>query len=254
MNTNRIALVTGATAGFGRSIARCLAINGFDVIITGRRKKLLVQLEEELIKIPGCRVLSLNFDVRKLRDVENAINCMPEDWKKIDVLVNNAGLAAGLGPVQDGLVDDWERMIDTNIKGLLYMTRLVAPLMVAGGRGHIVNIGSIAGREVYPNGNVYCGTKFAVDAISKGSRMDLVKQGIKVTVIHPGMAETEFSFVRFHGDAVAAKKVYDGLIPLHADDIADAVLYAVTRPDHVNISELVITPTAQASATIVNRV
>jgi len=253
MTKNKTALITGATSGFGKATAITLAANGYNVIITGRRKNLLHHLENEIRGNSGSGVLSLNFDIRQPAEVKDAIENLPESWKDIDVLVNNAGLAVGLNPLQSGVVDDWERMIDTNIKGLLYITRLVSPIMVAKCSGHIVNIGSVAGREVYPNGNVYCATKFAVDAISRGMRIDMVKYGIRVTVIHPGMAETEFSLVRFKGDATTAKKVYDGLTPLFAEDIADAVLYAITRPLHVNINELVIMPTAQASATVIQR-
>ena len=198
-------------------------------------------------------VLALRFDIRNFNETEKAINSLPDEWKRIDVLVNNAGLAAGLAPVHEGLLEDWEQMIDTNVKGLLYMTRLVAPLMVARDSGHIINIGSIAGKEVYPNGNVYCGTKFAVDAITKGTRLDLVKHGIKVTQVTPGAAETEFSLVRFKGDAEAAANVYKGYSPMRAEDIADAVFYVTTLPPHVNINDLVIMPTAQASATVFHK-
>jgi hypothetical protein len=196
----------------------------------------------------------LCFDVRNLKEVEAAIAFLPDEWRSIDVLVNNAGLAAGLAPVHEGSVDDWEQMIDTNVKGLLYMTRTVAPLMVERGSGHIINIGSIAGKEVYPNGNVYCGSKFAVDAITKGTRIDLVKHGIKVTHIAPGAAETEFALVRFKWNKEAAGNVYKGYTPLSGDDIAEAAYYVTTLPPHVNINEIVIMPTAQASAVVFNRV
>ena len=182
------------------------------------------------------------------------INGLAEGWKKIDVLINNAGLAAGLSPIQEGDLEDWEQMIDTNIKGLLYVTRKIAPMMIENGHGHIVNISSIAGKEAYPNGNVYCATKHAVDALTKAMRMDLVKHNIKVTSIAPGMVETEFSLVRFKGDKELADKVYEGFTPLFAEDIADAILFVVTRPPHVNINDMLIMPTAQASATIVNRI
>jgi len=250
---NRIALITGATAGIGRSTAFLLAGNGINVIITGRRKDLLDKLENEIKEKYDTNVLSLNFDVRNNEEVINTIDSLPAEWKDIDILVNNAGLAAGLTTIQEGSIDDWETMIDTNIKGLLYMTRKIAPLMIERGSGHIVNIGSIAGKEVYPNGGVYCGTKHAVDAISKGMRIDMVKHGIKVTAIHPGLVDTEFSIVRFKGDTEKAKKVYEGLTPLYGDDVAEMVLFAVTRPAHVNINDMIITATDQASATIVRR-
>ena len=253
METYKTALITGASSGFGKATAIKLAANGYNVIITGRRENYLRRLEEVIRSNSGVDVLTLHFDVRKSDEVENSIDSLPEKMRNIDVLVNNAGLAVGLNPVQGGLLDDWERMIDTNIKGLLYITRKVVPLMVSRGSGHIINIGSVAGKEVYPEGNVYCATKSAVDALSKGMRLDLVKHGIKVTVIHPGMAETEFSLVRFKGDAVAASKVYYGLTPLNAEDVADAVLFVVTRPAHVNINEMIIMPAAQASATVVHR-
>jgi 3-hydroxy acid dehydrogenase / malonic semialdehyde reductase len=246
---NKIALITGATSGFGKAMAKKFSENGYAVIITGRRKERLDELKKEL----GSDSLALCFDVRNLKEVETAIASLPEDWRKIDVLVNNAGLAAGLAPVHEGSVDDWEQMIDTNVKGLLYMTRTVAPLMVSQGYGHIINIGSIAGKEVYPNGNVYCGSKFAVDAITKGTRIDLVKHGIKVTHIAPGAAETEFSLVRFKWNKEAAGNVYKGYTPLSGNDIAEAAYYVTTLPPHVNINEIVIMPTAQASAVVINR-
>ncbi len=207
-------------------------------------------LQKEISDTYKVRVLSVPFDVRKLSEVEKAISSLPAEWKKIDVLVNNAGLAAGLHSIQEGNIDDWERMIDTNVKGLLYVTRLVAPLMIERKKGHIINVGSIAGKEVYPNGNVYCATKFAVDALNKGMRMDLVQHGIKVSSINPGMAETEFSIVRFGGDEERAKNVYKGLVPLSAEDIAETIYWMASRPAHVNINELVIMPTAQASSTV----
>ncbi len=246
-------LITGATAGFGRAIAVKFAEHGYRCIITGRRKDLLAELENELRQTFNTEVLTLPFDVRKLEEVEKAIGSLPDDWKEIDVLVNNAGLAAGLNPIHEGVIDDWERMIDTNVKGVLYMTRLVSPLMVARGKGHIINIGSIAGKETYPNGNVYCGSKFAVDAITKGTRIDLVSHGIKVTQIAPGAADTEFSLVRFKGDQERASHIYDGFTPLTAEDVAQVTYYVTTMPDHVNINDLVIMPTAQANATTIVR-
>jgi len=241
--------ITGATAGFGRAIARKFAENGHNLIITGRRKERLDELANELVKTFGIEVLPLSFDVRKLSEVEASVAGLPEKWKQIDVLVNNAGLAVGLNSVHEGVVDDWERMIDTNVKGLLYMTRFISPLMVARKQGHIINIGSIAGKEVYPMGNVYCGSKFAVDAITKGTRIDLVAHNIKVTQIAPGAANTEFSLVRFKGDHDRADSVYNGFQPLSAEDIAGAVYYVTTLPAHVNVNDLVLMPTAQASAT-----
>src|ERR1035438_8713700 len=201
-------LVTGATSGFGRAIALRFAKEGYNLIITGRRKELLDELTKKLIDKYNVEVLPLNFDVRNLAEVEKAIVSLPENWKNIDVLVTNAALAVGLTPIHEGVIDDWERMIDTNVKGLLYMSRFISPLMVARKQGHIINIGSIAGKEVYPNGNVYCGSKFAVDAITKGMRIDLVQHNIKVTQVAPGASDTEFSIVRFKGDKQKADIVY----------------------------------------------
>lgn len=244
-----IALITGATAGFGEACARTLAEAGYNLIITGRRKERLDKLAEEIKNKNHVEVLSLCFDVRAKDDVEKSINELPPEWKMIDILINNAGLASGLSAIHEGDIEDWEKMVDTNIKGLLYVTRAVSPLMVQRKSGHIINIGSIAGKEVYANGNVYCGTKHAVDALNKAMRIDLLPYNIKVTGIHPGMAETEFSIVRFHGDTEKAKTVYKGLTPLYAQDIADTVLWCVQRPAHVNINDLVIMPSAQANAT-----
>ena len=243
---NKTIMITGATTGFGKSTALKFAENGYNIIITGRRKELLDVLEKELIAYGKIKILSLNFDVRKKDEVESVIRNLPEVWKKIDILVNNAGLAVGLDHIQNGNTDDWDRMIDTNVKGLLYVTRAVAPLMVARNKGHIFNIGSIAGKETYENGNVYCASKSAVDALSKSMRIDMLKNNIKVTLISPGMAETEFALVRFKGDEQKAKDVYKGINALTADDIADVIYYCATLPDHVCINELVITPTQQA--------
>jgi 3-hydroxy acid dehydrogenase / malonic semialdehyde reductase len=248
----KLILVTGATAGFGRAIAIKFAQNGYDVIITGRRKERLGELEKELLTYK-VKVKSLNFDVRSKDEVESAINSLETDWKTIDILVNNAGLAAGLSHIDNGDTDDWDRMIDTNVKGLLYVTRSVSPLMVLRKAGHIFNIASIAGKEVYENGNVYCASKHAVDALSRAMRIDLVKHNIKVTNIAPGMAETEFSLVRFHGDEEKAKSVYKGFDALTAEDIADVIYYCATLPAHVCISDLVITPTQQANVIYNNR-
>jgi NADP-dependent 3-hydroxy acid dehydrogenase YdfG len=244
---NKTIMITGGTTGFGRATALKFAENGYNIIITGRRKKLLDELEKELRAIGKTKVLSLNFDVRKKDEVESAIGNLDREWKEIDILVNNAGLAVGMSHIQEGDTDDWDRMIDTNVKGLLYVTRVVAPLMVVRNRGHIFNIGSIAGIETYENGNVYCASKFAVGALSKSMRIDMLKNNIKVTLIAPGMAETEFSLVRFKGDEQKAKNVYKGIDALTAGDIADVIYYCATLPERVCINEIVITPTQQAS-------
>lgn len=243
----KIIMITGATSGFGWAAAIRFAKEGNDIIITGRRKERLSLLEKELSRF-NIRNLSLNFDVRNRDEVLSVVNDLPEDWKKIDVLVNNAGLAAGLSHIDVGDPDDWDRMIDTNVKGLLYVTRAVSPLMVARNTGHIINISSIAGKEVYENGNVYCASKYAVEALSRSMRIDLLKHNIKVTNIAPGMAETEFSLVRFHGDEEKANAVYKGIKALKGEDLAEVIYYCTTLPEHVCINDLVITPTAQASA------
>jgi hypothetical protein len=246
-------LITGATAGFGEATARMFAENNWNLIITGRRAERLAQLKSELAHLP-IAIETLCFDVRDERQVNEAIQSLSETVKNnIQILVNNAGLAVGRSPIADGLTDDWNRMIDTNIKGLLYVTKAVVPILQKNGSGHIVNLGSIAGKEVYAGGNVYCATKHAVDALSRSMRIDLVNDGIKVTNIAPGAAETEFSLVRFKGDEQTAKSVYDGFDPLQAIDIADAIYYVCTRPKHVTINDLVIMPTAQASSTVFNK-
>lgn len=250
----KIALITGATSGIGKASAHKLAQNNYNLILTGRRQDYLENLKKELGIKYKCDVLTLNFDIRDVAMVNDMIDNIPEAWKKIDVLINNAGLAAGLSPIQDGDLEDWDQMIDTNVKGLLYITKKVVPLMIENDHGHIINISSIAGKEVYENGNVYCATKHAVDALTKGMRIDLVKHNIKVTSISPGMVETEFSLVRFKGDQAKADKVYEGLTPLFADDVAEAILFAVTRPAHVNINDMLIMPTAQANITTTHRV
>ena len=249
----KIALVTGATAGIGTATAEILAENGYNIIITGRRKVQLDKLKNELGVKYKSDVLALNFDVRDRKQTESAIDNLPKSWKSIDVLINNAGLAAGLATIQDGDIEDWEQMIDTNIKGLLYITRKIAPIMVERGSGHIVNISSIAAKELYEKGNVYCATKHAVDALTKGMRIDLVKHNVKVTSISPGLVDTEFSLVRFKGDKERADTVYEGMTPLKADDVAEAVWFAVSRPAHVNINDMLIMPTAQANITTVVR-
>jgi NADP-dependent 3-hydroxy acid dehydrogenase YdfG len=253
MSTTKTAFITGASAGFGKAIAELFAMNGWNLIITGRRKVRLEMLERQLKEKFGVDVLSLAFDVRNNDEVKKAVASLDGKWKSIDLLVNNAGLAAGLSPIQEGSLDDWEQMIDTNVKGLLYITRAISPLMIARKTGHIINIGSIAGKEVYANGNVYCATKHAVDALTKAMRIDMLPHQIRVTQIAPGMAETEFSIVRFKGDEERAKTVYKGFDPLLAQDIADAAYWVATRPPHVNINDMVIMPTAQANSTTVVR-
>jgi hypothetical protein len=250
---NKTIMITGATAGFGKAIAIKFANNGYNVIITGRRKDLLDKLEKKLHSSGKIKILPLCFDVRQKEEVGSVIKNLPEEWKKIDILVNNAGLAVGLSHIQDGDTDDWDRMIDTNVKGLLYVTRAVAPLMVKQNKGHIFNIGSIAGKETYENGNVYCASKFAVGALSKSMRIDMLKNNIKVTLIAPGMAETEFSLVRFKGDSQKAKNIYKGIDALTAEDIADVIYYCASLPERVCINELEITPTQQASVMHTNR-
>lgn len=249
----KIALITGATSGIGKATAERLAENGFDIIITGRRKEKLQELEDVLKKEYNADVLSLEFDVRNYAEVEKYLGSLPERWKRVDVLVNNAGLAVGLNSIQEGVVDDWERMIDTNVKGLLYVTRIISPGMVERRSGHIINIGSIASREVYANGGVYCATKHAVKALSQGMRLDMVDYGVKVTLVCPGAVETEFSIVRFKGDQTRADKVYDGFVPLVAEDVADAIYYAVSAPDHVDVQDVLLMAKSQASATVFHK-
>jgi NADP-dependent 3-hydroxy acid dehydrogenase YdfG len=244
----KIALITGATAGIGEACAHVFAREGYNLILTGRREDRLEKLAEQLNETYNVEIAILSFDVRNREQVIENLEGLPEKWKLVDVLVNNAGLSQGLDPIQNGNVDDWETMIDTNIKGLLYVSRMVSNWMIANGKGHIINLGSIAGKEVYLNGNVYCATKHAVDALNKGMRIDLLPHGIKVTAIHPGAVETEFSEVRFKGDKERAKKVYDGFEPLVAHDVAETIWFVASRPAHVNINDLVIMPTAQATA------
>jgi 3-hydroxy acid dehydrogenase / malonic semialdehyde reductase len=248
-----LVLVTGATSGIGKSTAQLFAKNGYDIIISGRRKERLESVSKELQATYKVKVLTLCFDVRNFSEVENAIKSIPAEFNNIDILVNNAGLAAGLSAIQSGDLSHWERMIDTNIKGLLYMTREVCKGMIERKKGHIVNIGSIAGKEVYANGNVYCATKHAVDALNKGMRIDLLPHHIKVTAVNPGMVETEFSIVRFDGDEEKAKSVYNGMQPLKPEDIAETIYWVATRPAHVNINDVIIMPSVQASATNVIR-
>jgi 3-hydroxy acid dehydrogenase / malonic semialdehyde reductase len=249
----KIALITGATAGIGYETAVLLAQNNYNLILTGRRSDRLISLKKDLEIQYFCDILILNFDIRKRKETEDSLNSIPQNWRSIDILVNNAGLAAGLGPVNSADIDDWDNMIDTNIKGLLYATRIISPWMVERGKGHIINISSIAGKEAYPNGSVYCGTKHAVSAISKAMRIELMPQGIKVSTIAPGAVNTEFSMVRFHGDKIKADQVYAGFDPLLAKDIAETILFVISRPAHVNIDDLLIMPTNQASARDFNR-
>lgn len=241
-------MVTGATTGIGKAIAQKFGKNGFDVIITGRRKEKLTDLENELTAGGKIKVLPLNFDVRDRKSVQSAIDNLPDYWKNIDILVNNAGLASGLSHIDKGDISDWEQMIDTNIKGLLYVTRHIVPLMVAKNKGYVFNMGSIAGTDAYENGNVYCATKAAVAQLSRTMRVDLLKHNIRVTNIAPGMVETEFSLVRFKGDKEKAGAVYKGIKALTGEDIAEVIYYCASLPDHVCINELVINPTQQASA------
>ena len=242
-----IAYITGASSGIGLETARVLAAQGYDLILNARRAERLLAVKTEL-ENNGCRVHLSVFDVRDYKACLHAWESLPDALRQVDVLVNNAGLALGLSAIQDGEVEYWETMIDTNIKGLLYMTRTIGKKMTERRKGHIVNIGSVAGKEPYPNGNVYCATKFAVDALSRCMRIDMLPFGVKVTNIAPGMVETEFSLVRFSGDAQKAGQVYNGLTPLSGKDIADVIGFVVSRPAHVTINDVVITPTAQAGA------
>jgi 3-hydroxy acid dehydrogenase / malonic semialdehyde reductase len=248
-----LVFITGATSGIGKSSAEIFAKNGYDLIITGRRQERLTQLKSSLESAYKISVTDLCFDIRNAEAVKNAIELLSEKNKHIDILLNNAGLAAGLSSIQNGDIHHWERMIDTNVKGLLYVSKYISNLMIANEKGHIINIGSIAGKEVYANGNVYCSTKHAVDALSKAMRIDLLQYGINVTAIHPGMVETEFSLVRFDGDEERAKKVYQGMQPLLPQDIAETIYWAANRPAHVNINDIVIMPKVQATATNVIR-
>ncbi|MEF9986993.1 MAG: SDR family NAD(P)-dependent oxidoreductase [Bacteroidales bacterium] len=250
---NKIALITGATSGIGEAVAQLLAKDGYNLIITGRREARLSELAKKLEGRFGIKTLPLSFDVRSLQEVEKYLGGLNLEWRTIDVLVNNAGLAVGLGTIDSGIVDDWERMIDTNVKGLLYVTRIVSKYMIAREQGHIVNLCSIAGKEVYLNGNVYCASKHAVDALTKGMRIDLLPHNIRVSQICPGAVETEFSEVRFKGDAQKAANVYKGFIPLRAIDVADAIMYMIKCPAHVNINDMVIMPAAQANSTTFNK-
>jgi len=249
----KIALITGSTSGIGEACAQTFAREGYNLVLTGRRIDRLEKLAAKLNKKYNTEVAVSAFDVQNREETIANLEKLPAKWKKVNVLINNAGLSQGLDPIQEGDYTDWETMIDTNIKGLLYVSKVVSNWMITNGKGHIINIGSIAGKEVYPNGNVYCATKFAVDALNKGMRLDLLQYGIKVTAVHPGAVNTEFSQVRFHGDKERADKVYDGFTPLVADDVAETIWFAASRPAHVNINELTVMPTAQASVTNIFR-
>lgn len=247
----KTAFITGATSGIGKATAINFALNGIDLVLCGRRQERLDALKEELGK--EVKVHTLNFDIRDKDSVQKAISSLPKDFAKIDILINNAGNAHGLDTIQEGSVDDWDAMLDINVKGLLYVSKALIPQMVERKSGHIINIGSTAGKEVYPKGNVYCASKHAVDAINQGMRIDLNPYGIRVGAVNPGLVETEFSNVRFKGDENRAENVYKGFQPLKPEDIADIIHFVITRPYHVNIADLIVMPTAQASSTIVNK-
>lgn len=251
MNKTKIALITGATSGIGKATAQLFAKQGINLIICGRRENLLQELKLSIEN--QTKVITLNFDVRDKKEVFNSISSLPENFKNIDFLINNAGNAHGLDFIQDGKLEDWDAMIDINVKGLLYVTKAVLPQMLKNKSGHIVNIGSTAGKEVYPKGNVYCASKHAVEALNHAMRIDLNGQGIKVSGLHPGLVATAFSEVRFKGDHEKAKKVYEGYTPLKAEDIADIIWFAITRPAHVNIADLTVMCLDQASSSIVNK-
>lgn len=248
---SKTAFITGATSGIGKATAELFAKNNIRLILCGRRAERLQELQQELSK--QTEVTTLQFDVSKRNDVEKAIKSIPDNFKQIDILINNAGNAHGLSAIQDGSIDDWDAMLDINVKGLLYVSKAIIPNMIDNNNGFIVNIGSIAAKEVYANGNVYCASKHAVDALNKSMRLDLNQHNIRVSAIHPGLVETEFSDVRFKGDTERAKTVYQGYKALQAEDIADIIHFVVTRPYHVNIEDLVVYPTAQASATMINK-
>lgn len=251
--SKKIALITGATSGIGKACAESFAKKGCNLILVARRKERIFTIAKELEKKYGIRTKAVLLDVRSYHNVKKVFKSLPEDWEKINYLINNAGLARGFSKVYEGEISHWEEMIDTNIKGLLYVTRQILPLMISNGNGHVINIGSTAGHEVYPSGNVYCATKFAVNALTQSIRIDVLDKNIKVSTVDPGMVETEFSLVRFSGDNEKARNVYKGINPLHASDVANAVLFCATQPAHVNINEIIITPSAQASSTQIYR-
>ncbi len=248
---SKIALITGASSGIGRAVAYEFAKNGIDLILCGRRTESLLEIQEDIGDVVSTHILT--FDVRDKEAVFNAIETLPEEWKEIDILINNAGNAHGLGPIQDGDVEDWDNMLDGNVKGLLYVSKAVIPLLIARNQGHIFNLSSVAGKQIYMNGNVYCASKAAVEALSEGMRMDLNQFNIKVTNVAPGAVNTGFSSVRFKGDTKRADAVYNGFEPLLAEDIADIIYFAASRPAHVQMADITIFPTAQASATVIKR-
>jgi len=250
---DKIVCITGASSGIGAACAEAFAREGSALILSARRMERLENIARTLREKYHVKVHTFELDVRCQEDVEKVFASLPEEWQAIDILVNNAGLSRGLDKVQDALIQDWEEMIDTNVKGLLYVSRAVLPGMVKRNRGHVINIGSIAGRQLYPGGNVYCASKFAVRAINQGMKMDLNGTAVRVSSVDPGLVETEFSEVRFHGDKSRASKVYENMRPLHGDDVAEAVLFCATRPAHVNILEVVVLPTAQASVRDVHK-
>ena len=251
LEAKRLALITGATSGIGKATAERFAKEGINLILCGRRQERLDELQQTLQK--HVKVHTLTFDVRDKEKVAVAIDSLPQEFKRIDILINNAGNAHGLDPIQTGSTDDWDAMLDINVKGLLYVSKAIIPQMVDRKQGHIINIGSTAGKEVYPNGNVYCASKHAVDAINQGMRIDLNKHNIRVGAVNPGMVATEFSEVRFKGDTERADKVYQGFDVLQPQDIADIIYFVVSRPYHINIADLVVMSTAQASSTIINK-
>mgnify|MGYP001792047017 CR=1 FL=1 len=253
--TSQTVFITGASSGIGRAAAVAFASEGCDLLLCARRIERLEELKKELSsQYPEIDIHIFKLDVSDQKAVHHELTTLPEEWRMIDILVNNAGLSRGLDKLHEGLLSDWEEMLDTNVKGLLYITKEVVPGMLIRGKGHIINIGSIAGHEVYPKGNVYCASKFAVDAITKGLRMDLVDTPLRVTTVDPGLVETEFSMVRFHGDQEKAKQVYKTIKALTPEDVADAIVWSASRPDHVQIAEIILFPKAQASAAVVHRV
>jgi 3-hydroxy acid dehydrogenase / malonic semialdehyde reductase len=246
-------LITGSTSGIGEATAKLLASTGYRLILTGRRLDRLEKLRNELIEMYSCEICILHFDIRNQKEVEEAIDTLTNPFNRIDILINNAGLAAGFNTLQEGVTDDWERMIDTNIKGLLYITRKIVPRMIEQSSGHIINLSSIAGKEVYPFGNVYCASKHAVQSLTKSLRLELLKYHIKVSSVAPGAVNTEFSLVRFKGDKLRADQVYEGITPLMAEDIAEVIQFLITRPPHVNIDDILVMPTDQAYSRDFNR-
>ena len=250
---NKKVFITGASAGIGKACALAFANEGADLLLASRRVDKLVEIANDLKRKHNIDIKTIKLDVRNFNEVEQTLSSLEDKWKNTDILVNNAGLARGFDKIFEGKIENWEEMIDTNIKGLLYITRMVLPQMIERKQGHIINIGSVAGHETYPSGNVYAATKFAVDALTKSIRMDVLDKNIKISTVDPGLVETEFSIVRFSGDVKRAKSVYSGITPLTGKDIADAVVYCATRPEHVNINEIILTPIAQASPTMVHR-